>query len=371
MTLQASGHNFWPLRLVTENSATISLGRSNPTFDSATDRLAYVGVSPISDTISKVYFRTSTVTTGNTMLIQIESVLNGRPNGIIAAGASGTVVIADTDDNVWKTVTIGTPPSITAGQEFAIVMTNSSGTPSMLLGGTVGDSGYSSYSPTSMQDTGAGTWTLLTGLAWIVEMGTAGVISLPNLTPIENNGTITAFNNTSAPNEYALKFVMPFTCRCIGVSACLFNVAAAGNFTLSLWPASSSVDGDALGQKAMDGDLFFTTTADGYVIVFFTGVTLTAGTTYYIGLRADTANNIGHGHVVTPSGITNSMKGFPIVGTVHQATRTWTAGTAGAWTNAANNLPFMSILYDQLDDGTGGSGGGMRLAGSGGLASGA
>lgn len=368
MTLVATGLNYYPVRIFNPDLDAASLGRSSFTFDSTTDRFAYVGMAMAAETLAVVYFQTGTVTTGDTVLVQIESVTNGRPSGtIIAAGASVTVAIADTDDVVWKTATIGTPPSLTMGQEFAIVITHSSGAvPSMTFPLATSLQGNHAYSPLCLQDTGAGAWVRsLTPFAMIIEMGTTGVMPYPGLSPLTANGTLTAFNNASSPDEYAMKIVVPKKCRVIGVSCVLFNVAVAADFTMSLWPASSSVDGDALGQKLVDGDTPLAITADGYFTRFFTPVTLTAGSTYYVGVRADTANNLAVG-VLTTATVTNAIRGFPIPATCHLSTRIWTAGTAGAWTDTTTSLPLMSLIIDQEDDGAGGAGGIAHMAGDGG-----
>lgn len=367
MTLQAFGQQHWPRRVMSGNTSSNGLGISNITFDSATDRLGWVGWSPVADTVAKVYFRINSNTTGCTFLIQIESILNGRPNGIIAGGASGTVVVADTVTG-WQTVTITTPPTLTKGQEFAIVMTVSSGTPNLTIGGDGVSNGSHSYMPATIVDTGAGTWAWgVTQLAWVVEMTTAGVVYLPTLAPLDGTSE-TAFNSSSSPDEYALKFSIPIKCRCSGISVFMSNIAAAADFSLSLWPASSSVDGDALTQIAIDGDWPFSTSADGYFTVMFPdAVELAANTTYYLGVRADTANNIAIGRFGVPTGVTNALRGFGNGSdTCYQSTRAWTAGTAGAWTDLATTLPLISLVIDQLDDGAGGAGGGAKMAGFGG-----
>lgn len=368
MTLAACGVNYYPVRIGgSELSSGLGLTRTNLTFDSTSDRLAWVGDSNFAGTIAKVYFRTGTVTTGTTVQIQIETVTNGRPSGtIFSAGASGTVAIADTDDGVWKTVTIGTPPTLAAGNQFAIVMTYSSGaTPNLIITSMPGnETGNGSVYPLCLQDTGGGTWAHQnSGMEWIVELGSGDIACLPCLSSSEANGTFTAFNSSSSPNEYALKLTLPFKCRIIGLSALIGNVATGADFTMSLWPSSSSVDGDALGQATVDGDSAVSTTADGYYTRHFTAVTGAAGSTYYLGIRADTANNLALASLVAPTGITNAVRAFPTQTiTAHLATRAWSGGTAGSWTETATTtLPLISLVIDQLDDG---AGGGTTIAGT-------
>lgn len=381
MTLAAVGLLQWPMQQLTENTTSSPLSVATLTFDSTTDRLAYVGKAYQADSISKVFFRTGTVTTGDTVKIQIESVANGRPNGIIAAGASGTVAIADSDDNVWKSVTIGTPYTFSLGQDFAIVLTHDSGaTPNLAvcissldLGGWIGG-----LYPSLLQDTGAGTWASTSGrnYEWVVEMtGAGGAVSMPGLVPLNGGGTITSFNSGTNPNERAMKLVAPAKMRVIGMSIAMFNVAAGADVTFSIWDSTDNPGAapTPLAQTTLDGDFPYSATADGVVHVFFdTAVTLTAGSTYYLGVKPTTANNIGLMEL-SAAGTGASTTGIRAFGigtvTAHLSTRQWVSTDPGAWSDTTTTLPGISLIVDQIDDGaSAGGGGGMRMAGHGGLA---
>ena len=379
MTLAACGKINWPPLQAVGSQFSSSMAAASATFDSTADRLAWVGRSPVADTLSSVAVRTGTVTTGDTIQIQIESVTNGRPSGtIIAAGANGTVAIADTDDNVWKTVSIGTPPTLALGDEFAIVITHSSGsTPNETFLGTslVSLGQESSHYPILLQDTGAGTWAAIAGLAgalgtgaweWVVTWGTAGVVPLSGLSPLNGGATLTTIDSGSSPDEIALKFQVPFKCRCVGMKVMQFNNTAGSDFTYSLWPSSSTTDSDALAQVAEDGDFAGATTREGYVeLLFDTAVTLSPATQYYAGVRADTANTFSVG-VLSAAGtgaVTNAINAFgiPSGGNVYQSTRAWSAGSAGAWTDTTTTLPMIHLIIDQLDDGASAGGTGFMM----------
>lgn len=359
MTLASVGQVHWPHPLIQPTGNSSHAG-SFVTFDSVNDRLAWVGNSPITDSLTTVYFKMgATVTTGSTVDVRIETVSNGVPTGtLFGANTNVTVVVADTDDGVWKTATLTAAASINAGDEFAIVIVNSSGTPNMRFATfNIVFTGLVSRSPVCLQDTGGGTWAQAgVPFCWFTKWTTNSVIFLPYLCSIEQDATLTAFNSGSAADEFALKIIPTFKCRVIGVSAPIFNVQAGADYTVSLWPASSTTDGDALGQQAHDGELGSSTTTDGHAECYFPSpITLTAGTTYYMGLRADTANNISIVELTTPSSITDSMKAVsPLQSTTMvKATRAWTAGSAGSWTEAANSYIPFSIIIDQLDDGFG------------------
>lgn len=361
MTLASVGPQYFPQRMGLALTST-TLGANVMTFDSSTDRMGYVGTAPITDTLTKIHFRVATVTSGPTLDVRVETVSNGRPSGTLF-GTNTNASHAVSGSNTWQTVTLTAGAAMNDGDDFAIVLNHSSGTANFQMSQpSLQANQFSGQFPCVLQDTGGGTWALPTSNAngWncMLEFQNAGIVPVSCLLPMDGAGTLTAFNSGSTPNERALKLVVPMKCRVIGASVFTANNAAGSDLTVSIWPASSSTDADKLAQKSLDGDSFFSATQDGYTDVYFSDKpTVNAGDTIYIGLRADTANNNGIGSLSSPSGITGSHMGFPIPATCHQSTRTWTAGTAGSWSDSANVLPLAHLIIDQLDDGAGGSGG--------------
>lgn len=369
MALQDIGLMYWPPLQLIGGVAGDALGQSPITFDSATDRLAWVGRSTVADTLTTIYLRTRVVTTGCTIDVRIETVVNGRPSGTLwGTNTNVNVVIDNADDNVWKTATLTAAASLAVGDEFAIVVTVASGTPNMQFLSNPGGStnwSISGHYPLRLQDTGAGTWANVgSAFAWVAQFGTAGVSHIVGLTPADT-GTITAYNSGTNPDERALRFQVPFKCRATGLRVPMFNIAAGGDFTFSLWDAAGDADGEALGQASIDGDFALSTTQDGYVdLLFDAPVTLDIGTTYYAGVRADTANNIGLGEMSNTS-ITDAMLAFPGVSAqMYLATRQWTAGAAGAWSNTTTTLPLIHLIIDRLDDGVGSGSGSASAVGN-------
>lgn len=375
MALVAVSRQYFPVPLLGTVSQANSFAANAITYDSDTDRAAWVGRSPVTDTLTTIYFRTLTVTTGCTVTVRVETTTNGRPSGtLFGTNTEATVVIADGDDNAWKTATLTAAASLAMGDEFAIIIVvdTSGATPNLQLALGCGSiTNFVGLYPAVLQDTGAGTWANPAALPWewICQFGTAGVIPMEGMIPTSGGGTITAFNSGSADDEFALRFQIPYACRVIGIRAVICNVAAAGDFTASLWPASSTTDGDALGQRAIDGDAMPSTTADGYVDAMFDApVTLATGTTYYAGIRADTANSVSIAELSTAT-VSNAMLAFPGASAqTYRSRRAWTAGSAGAWSDTTANLPLIYLIIDQLDNGAGGGGllthpgmsGGMR-----------
>ena len=367
MTMVACGVMTWPMPLLDARMSNNTGAISNVTLDSTSDALAWIGTSPVTDSLTKIYFRTVTVTTGADVDVRIETVVAGRPSGTLwGANTNIVVTIADSDDNVWKTATLTSAASLNAGDQFAIVIASSAGTPLI---------GFATTTDTVTPIAGQGTYpSLLANLTgsyaaianmsrsfeWIVEFSSAGIKFTPGLTPIDGAITLTAFNSGSSPDEYALRFIPPFKCRVRGARVALANGNADADCTMSLWDATGDTDAEALAQVVLDNDALSAVANDGYVNAFFdTANTLTAGATYYLGIRADTANNrsiytcatAGSGE---PAG---AIKAFPAESTeLYLATRTWTAGTAGAWSTTTTTMPVIELLIDQVDDGSAAAG---------------
>ena len=359
MTMVACGVSQWPRPLWRNGNATSTGAISSITLDSTADQLAWLGMASFTDSLTKIYFRTGTVTTGADVDVRIETVANGRPTGALwAANTNIVVTIADGDDNVWKTATLTAAASLVMGDEFAIVINSSAGTPNLDLAAsnaTFTGGGIGQYPILLFNSTGTFAVLTIRNLEWIAEFSSAGVKYVAGLTPVDGAVTLTSYDNATATNERGLRFQVPFKQRCIGARVCVGNVVAGGDFTISLWDAAGDTDAEALGQSVIDGDSVSANTTDGYFEVYWEApVTLTINTTYYIGVRADTANNItlfecptaGTGEPAT------AIKAFPAESTeLYLATRTWSGGTGSAWTTTTTTMPIIELIFDQLDDG--------------------
>lgn len=357
MTLQTlPTHFIWPHPLLAES---VSLGTTagTITFDATNDKLAWVGQAVVTDAVKKVTFRTGTLTTGCTMEIRIETVgADGKPTGTLwGANTNGTVAVSAA--TTQYTVTLTSNASVNKGDIFAIVLQYNSGSipnftvtiqPTSMTGSD------SPHFPNKVFSNGGAAYGTIAATSYqmFVEYNTNGIMRHPGLSPFVGGPPLNNVTSASNPNEYALRFQVPFKCRCNGAYVALANISAGADYTVSLWPASSSVIGDALATIAMDGDLTETTTRDGYMfVVWASPVILLPNTTYYLGWRADTANNAAP--ILFTVGAAGDMAAAPGGVQCYQSARNWSGGTAGAWTDTTTSLPAYGIAIDQLDDGTG------------------
>jgi hypothetical protein len=363
MALQSINPFRWPDGHTLGGYNSVSATLSSITLNATNDKVAWVLTAEEARTLTAIRFRVGTVTTGATMTVAIEDIgTDGKP--VLTTPtvlASGTVAVSGS--NTWQSVT-GLSLAISKEQRFALTIAYSSGsTPNFPV---------QAYAFTQIDN--------LAGLAshgWLSDAGGAyaqqgnqpqlfailedsnGPYYQPGLLPLDGALTLRAFNNTSTPDEYALRFQVPFRCRVRGIVAEMFNVAAGADFKAYLWAASgSTVVADALAgtATAVDGDAIISAAADGiWRIPFSAAYVLVPGVTYYAGIKAETANNIGLGLFLVPSGVTGAKAAMYGGAQCYLGTRSWTGGpeSTGDFSDDATKVPMISLLIDQLDDGRG------------------
>src|SRR5438093_3319795 len=89
--------------------------------DASGEKVAFIVRAPKAGTITDIGFRLGVVTTGQTLKVSLQDVdgVTGNPDGVV--DQSNTVAVADTDDELWKTVTLP-GRTVVLGEVFAIVI---------------------------------------------------------------------------------------------------------------------------------------------------------------------------------------------------------------------------------------------------------
>lgn len=367
MTIQTVPRFYWPdwraSRLNTTAISTTFL--TFATLDGASDAAMWAGDSPATGNLTAVHFRTGVVSVTSGPLnfdVRIETVADGRPTGtLFGTNTNATVSIATTDDNIWISATLTAAASVTRGSPFAIVIkAPGAGTFSVIIAGVPPNSGTTPVSanwPVAGADTdGNGTYdSMVVASAPCIVANIGGTLhQLEGCAPWDSLA-ISNFNSGSSPDEKALRYNEPVPRRVIGMEVLAANVSAAGDFSLTIWPDSGSAqtDANALAQVAHDGDAVVGATQDGWVQKFFaTAVILSANTTYWAGIRADTANNIAILTGGLPA-ITGIGAATPGGAQCYLGTRAWSAGSANAFSTDTATVPFVRLICDGLDDGIG------------------
>jgi hypothetical protein len=169
------------------------------------------------------------------------------------------------------------------------------------------------------------------------------------LWPILTVDTTNTFNNTSTPDERALRFQVPFGCTICGFFAHINNDAV---LDVVLYDAASSV----LRTISQDPDVRSTTSFQP-TIVYFPEVTLSANTTYRLAVKPTSGSNVGtRDFALSTNALFGALPGFS---QFFLSTRT----DAGAWTDTNTSCPWMGIIVNKIDFPSGGSGGSFPFVG--------
>lgn len=310
------------------------------TLDDTGEYSAGIFFAPVTDTITKVSFRTGTVTTGGDVDVRIETLgTDGLPSGTLWGTNTNVIqTIAATDDNVWFEVTLTSPASVVMGDLFCIVVRHVSGASSVVRDN---NSTYIQW-PQSAVNTGTPT-TAASIPVMSIYFNTNGYFPIGIISPYSAI-TGRTFNNTSTPDVRGNKFVAPFDCKCSGfIIRADFDASA----TIKLYDS----DGVSVLASFSNGvDYPAITASSSNRVIFNTEADLIAGQTYYIGLEPDTGTNITIQELISPSSAVRAQG--PYGANAVAVTAKDPSGT-GSWTEIPEAVYPISILISEIT--TGGS----------------
>lgn len=317
--------------------------------DAAGEKIAAVFRVPKTGSIRTIRFRVLTVTSGQTLQAGVYTVDgSGLPTTTAYGGmAVGTVAVANNDDNTEKVITLATDASATEGDMVAVTIEfdsaignlNVASTPitapsdpySVHLGAKIGQAPLMSVGYSD------GTYPFIPGLCgWTSATAQTGV----------NSGTGTA-------DEYALLFSWPTTVRLKGMlwtGACV----AGADFEYINYDGTTPVTG-MTGTR--DGDHVNSTATRQFPLLWNTAEVLAANTQRRLSIRPTTANSVTimRGTV----GVQAAMK--QMFDADWQTSRRL---NQGAWDDSlTTEFPYIIPIFDQMDDGVGGAGGGPLATG--------
>jgi hypothetical protein len=353
--------------------------------DAAAEKIALIGRiqiqgRPASKTISsaggKIHFNPTSVTWANVATaldIGIQDT-DGTTFPVVPDGTFDvkTTLVPGTDTlatNTWKSaaMTTGTK-TIANGDLIAVVfdMTARGGADAVsvaVLSGT-----FSPNMP-SCRPFVAGAWGNKEGLALVViEFDDGTFAKLEGGAVFQNTGlAIEGFADATNPDERGMAFSVPWACS---VAAAKFwmaaNNSAAGDSELTLYSDPLGTPTALITPIAIRAeDLGFNSgSAREVTIPFVAPIALTANAVYAFALKATGTANIN----ITPILVADANYKVLLGANTDYSKVTRNAGT-GAFSATAGTVYWgWSIGISALDDGAGGAGGGMRLAGHGGLA---
>jgi hypothetical protein len=301
---------------------------------------------------------------------RLESVTNGFPSGsLIAANTNGGQVPTATTLHL---VTMTASHIVAAGDLVAMVLNSASatGANNATFNGRV-DSGpllagadYDWFWPRYAQDFSVGTYSAPSGHASFGPVYSDGSYMSwfsGNLANANND-----FNIDSTPDERGNRWTQVGNERCIGALLYLRWVNADADFNVHLYAVADGDSASPIASFTADYTIYNrSTTFQDWFPVYWDGVNLTDGADYRIACVPTTTSSVRPAVSYTaPSEAARQQMSHGYL-----TTRTRTAnGNAGTWTDtvAAYTLGCVPI-FDQSNAG-GGSGGGVIIAGRGGLA---
>ena len=321
--------------------------------DAADEKIGFLVQVPKTGTISKIWWRTNTVTTGATLDVRLETIVAGVPSGtLFATTTNGAQVVADANDNTAFQTSLTSGASVTQGDKVAVVISNptvSFGNMQIAVGGT---SARSTTFPYVMSYAGSWANEINGGPLVAFEYNDGSYAPMPEVHMFATNVT-TTFNSGSAADEVGVYFQFDFPVK---VSGCWLwynpDEASGGDFNIVLYDSDGST---ALltyvhdQTDSYDGAL----TRIGY-FKFSSSATLLADTNYRLVVKPTSATNVGiYEFTVTSAAMMDAYPGGQAWHRTHRV-------DAGSWTQTTTQRPHLGLIVDSFSDGvsSGGTGGG-------------
>lgn len=326
----------------------------NNTFllDAASEKAANIFQAPKTGNISKIILRTGTVTTGATLDVRLETVdaTTGDPSGtLVGTNTNGSLVIADTDDNLIKETTLTAAAAVTRGQWIAVVAVN----PAVSFGNlnlwTIEWRGTQWALP-AYGDLYTTAWTkqLNNYLVCGVEYADGSYAPAQGQYPLTSIVSNSASNATT-PDVIGNRFKVPFACKVNGLY---------GSFDLDGDADLKLIDSDGvtvLKSVSLDANIRASLTLGFHLALFDTDVTLLKDTYYRVVLEPTTATAVGSIREITMATVAR-MAASPGGADVHKTTAKDPTGEA-SWTQTLTSYMIMGVLISALDDGVSAGGG--------------
>jgi len=325
-----AGFVVYPSPVTTGNAGTTTL-----LIDASGEKVAALFRVYKAGDIRKLTFRLITVTTGQTLKFSLQDVdlTTGNPDGTV--DQSCTVTVADTDDNTFKTCTLGADRTVAVGDYLAAVAEFDATVGNLQIGVTV-----SQLYNNVFADHFTASWAKQNRAPLVaVEYSDASYQVIPGVLP--SVGGSTAFSSSSTPDERGNVFQLNFKYEVVGL---MYGTAitATSDVDLVLYDSASTV----LGTASIDGNSVVST-GDMY-IGFFTPVTVNADTLVRGVVKPTTTNNTTLGlldaHTATALG---QLAGGQ---DIYRTTRT----DAGVWTDTTTGREHVYLVISKFDDGAGG-----------------
>ncbi len=319
------------------------------TIDGADEYLALITGVPKTGNIRNVGFLTGTVTTGGTndLDIRIETVdANGDPSGTLwGANTNVALDLQDSDDNTFLvTGNLTASAAVVRGDSLIAVKIKNPAANFATAQLMVMDQQLNQF-PYTVESLGAGAVKSGFGAIMALQYDDGVYYPICGVWPfsVETRGV------ASSPEEDGAKFQVPFPCKVIGT-----EIWFESDADCSLVLRSDGSPGSILTSAAVDKDHRISAAGGRQFIYFDDEVELAANTVYRLLVDRGGASIGVHYFSTLNAALMNATPGGM------NFIRTHGTG-AGAFTDVNTEVPVMSLIISELDDGAGGGGGGGLL----------
>lgn len=358
-------HDFrWPDEWFNINTANYS--NNEFTMNASGDRIAVVLQVPKTGTLEQFEFRVATVTNnpdnGIRLSFQDISLTTGNPDGTqdqfcdipgpLVANTWTAPPNALTNDGTGG----GVKRSVTQGDLLGCVIDFVTFVASDSFGvayRSLGTPTLTSVIYTDDGSSGAYVKRQTEAIVIALKYDDGTYVELPSYFAPVNTVNNTAYASNSTPDERALRFQVPFTCK---VRGAWIRINFAGAVDIVLYDNASSV----LATASLDVDVKVSSGSIQDVYAFFSSeIELTINTTYRLSIKPTTTTTITlQSLTVSVAGL---MAGITGGAQLYLSTRT----DAGAWTDTTTERPIAGLVISALSDGvsSGGSGGSFPFVG--------
>lgn len=344
MTLVTTPKLIWPELPL----GATTIGPSFDTWSTTTAKRAYLLEAAVTGTVTGFSFKLGSVVLGCTVEVRMETIgSGGHPSGTLWNGSNSniTVVIADEDDNAWKTVTFTGAGSVNKNDKFAIVLQYSSGvTPNMNF----------PYYTTATYPVAYPCVSTYNGETWSVQTTTSNFPILvqygsgiyPQKGAMPGLGQSTSYNNTSTPDLRGMRITFPFSGI---ISGFLLSIDPDGPFDVNFY-ASDGVT--VLGTYSIaNANLPPTGNIRLYEAEFNTPIPVTKDTNYYFAVEPMSSTNLNFCEVLL--GNTTWIAATAFLSSVYaQYASAKDPTNAASWTEDNTKLPNMALVFSAIDNGS-------------------
>jgi hypothetical protein len=346
-------------RVAVASSLTTAVGTIQLNGDD--ERAGYCGYYVTPDgaarTITHICWSTGTVATGDTILVQLETIdaSTGLPNGVIGGASpnSANQVVADANDNAWFETELANTYALTSGTWLACTFQMTNASKDVIL---IKSYRYGQTTPVCgwvvTDIIGAATWVKTTYRPNCALKTSLGEYLIPAGGDALENIAYTAVNTGSNPRYIGNKIQCNGKTRLAGFFLSYFDPDY--NVTIKLVNASGTVQkGDDTSTDmsvTIDADYRAGTALELYTECMFPcPKTLDADTAYYLVMSPDTASDVRMYRCQYESeAIKNTVFGIPSGWSVNHITATTDWDNVDHVTETAAYISGLLPVYDQI-----------------------